>query len=195
MRYTPEQRQATRAKMVAAALRSFRERGNAGVGVDALAKAAGVTSGAFYAHFKSKAEAFRVAISSGMDELREAIESHRASGERDWARDFVEFYFTRNIGRDLEDVCVLPTLTMDIARAEPEVRQAYQEHLREAVTSLAEGIPGDSAADRQARAWVMMALFAGGTALARAVEDPALRNRIARTVREAALVYASGDPE
>jgi TetR/AcrR family transcriptional repressor of nem operon len=42
-----------RERLVEAAGRGF------GAGVDALAKGAGLTSGAFYAHFDSKAEAFR----------------------------------------------------------------------------------------------------------------------------------------
>ena len=46
MRYGPEHKEAARAKMLGAAARGFRRRGY-GVGVDELAKEAGVTSGAF----------------------------------------------------------------------------------------------------------------------------------------------------
>ena len=48
-----------RERLVEAAGRGFRTGGFGGAGVDALAKGAGLTSGAFYAHFDSKAEAFR----------------------------------------------------------------------------------------------------------------------------------------
>lgn len=48
--------------MLEAAGRAFRSPGYDGIGVDGLAKGAGVTSGAFYAHFGSKAAAFDAAI-------------------------------------------------------------------------------------------------------------------------------------
>ena len=44
----------TRSRIIDAAGRSFRSNGYAGIGVDGIAKAAGVTSGAFYAHLGSK---------------------------------------------------------------------------------------------------------------------------------------------
>ena len=55
-----------RQRLVEAAGRGFRTGGFGGAGVDALAKGAGLTSGAFYAHFDSKAEAFRLVVSAGI---------------------------------------------------------------------------------------------------------------------------------
>jgi len=46
----------TRASLVQAAADVFAERGYAGAGIDAIAVRAGVTGGAFYKHFASKAE-------------------------------------------------------------------------------------------------------------------------------------------
>ena len=62
-----------RARLVEAAGRGFRESGFGGAGVDALAKGAGLTSGAFYAHFDSKAEAFRLAVADGLAMLRNGV--------------------------------------------------------------------------------------------------------------------------
>ena len=67
----------TRARILAGAGRTFRSQGYGGAGVDGVAKAAGVTSGAFYAHFKSKAEAFREAVVVGMQDLEGAIRNLR----------------------------------------------------------------------------------------------------------------------
>ena len=47
---------ATRASLIQAAAEVFAERGYAGAGIDAIAERAGVTGGAFYKHFPSKAE-------------------------------------------------------------------------------------------------------------------------------------------
>src|ERR1700759_2288391 len=67
-----------RARLVDAARRGFRASGFGGAGVDALAKGAGLTSGAFYAHFDSKAEAFRLAVVAGLSFLRGAHARQRA---------------------------------------------------------------------------------------------------------------------
>jgi TetR/AcrR family transcriptional repressor of nem operon len=69
----PTKKEQTRARILDAASQSFRSSGYAGTGVDGVAKAAGVTSGAFYAHFGSKDGAFAAALATGMDEVIEAI--------------------------------------------------------------------------------------------------------------------------
>ena len=58
-------KQLTHRKMLDAASMSFRSNGYAGIGVDGIAKAAGVTSGAFYAHFGSKDKAFKSVLDMG----------------------------------------------------------------------------------------------------------------------------------
>ena len=60
MKVSEEYKQLVRRKMVDAAGRGFRKNGYGGLGVDGLAKEAGVTSGAFYGHFKSKDELVKV---------------------------------------------------------------------------------------------------------------------------------------
>jgi AcrR family transcriptional regulator len=64
-----EQKEQTRQRILEAAGRSFRKGGFGGIGVDGLAKEAGLTSGAFYVHFGSKAEAFRESVQQGMADL------------------------------------------------------------------------------------------------------------------------------
>ena len=55
-------KQETRKRIVSAASQGFRSHGYAGIGVDAIAKEAGVTSGALYAHMGSKDGAFEAAL-------------------------------------------------------------------------------------------------------------------------------------
>ena len=81
-----------RARLVDAAGRGFRTGGFGGAGVDALAKGAGLTSGAFYAHFSSKAEAFQLAVADGLAFLRGGILKFRESHGRNWREPFIDFY-------------------------------------------------------------------------------------------------------
>jgi TetR/AcrR family transcriptional regulator, transcriptional repressor for nem operon len=62
MRYPQEQKTRTRARLVRAAGALAKQRGFANTGMDALAAAAGVTTGAFYGQFSSKAEFLRAII-------------------------------------------------------------------------------------------------------------------------------------
>src|SRR2546425_2773958 len=84
MRYAPDHKDKAKTKILHAIGRGFRRLGFGGVGVDGLAKEAGVTSGAFYGHFPSKAEAFKAAAVAGLVELRQGtriLESERNTPE------------------------------------------------------------------------------------------------------------------
>jgi TetR/AcrR family transcriptional repressor of nem operon len=68
--------------MIAAASRGFRSNGYAGIGVDGLAKAAGVTSGAFYSHFGSKDAAFDIARATLTPEVVRSTPKLQAAFEK-----------------------------------------------------------------------------------------------------------------
>ncbi|MCF8502649.1 MAG: TetR/AcrR family transcriptional regulator [Rhodospirillum sp.] len=192
MRYSVEHKQETKAKVVAAAGRVFREAGFGGASIDTLTKAAGVTNGAFYGHFKSKSEAFRTAVLSGLDELRRGIATFKTRDPRGWLTAFVSFYLGYKRTCDLGDSCALPSLSPDVMRADDETRDAYTAELTLVIEEVARGLPEDGdpnarAASRVGRAIVLLAMLSGGVTLARAVSDPVLSERIARLVAHAAL--------
>jgi TetR/AcrR family transcriptional repressor of nem operon len=83
-RYARGHKEESRARIVEAVGRGFRKQGYGGVGVDGLAREAGVTHGAFYGHFRSKAEAFGAAVAEGLRELRQAVEGLRAEHGKGW---------------------------------------------------------------------------------------------------------------
>lgn len=190
MRYSSEHKQQTRNKVVAAAGQVFREEGYGGAGIDALTKAAGVTNGAFYGHFKSKSEAFRTAVVDGLADLRQGIAALQADQPQEWLKTFVAFYLGYKRTCDLKESCALPTLSSDVMRTDPETRAAYTGQLQQIADELAAGLPdGD---DRQDRALVMLSLLTGAAMLARSVSDPALSERIARLSAAQAEQIAAG---
>jgi TetR/AcrR family transcriptional repressor of nem operon len=192
MRYSTEHKQETKAKVVAAAGRVFRQEGYGGAGIDAFTKAAGVTNGAFYGHFKSKREAFRTAMLSGLDELRQGIAALRANEPKSWLTTFVGFYLGYKRTCDLGDSCALPSLSPDVMRADDETRGAYTAELYRLVDEIAAGLDGNGdpcslAPSQEDQAIVLLAMLCGGVTLARAVSDPVLSERIAQRVAQAAL--------
>jgi len=186
----------SRARILASAGRGFRSRGYGALGVDGLAKEAGVTSGAFYAHFKSKAEAFREAVVVGMEDLRAGIEHMRESaGPAGWRQQFVDFYLGDRRTCDLAESCALQSLTGEVARADDEARAAYEAELQRVIASAAAGMSTETDAQRRADAIALLALLAGGVSLARAVKEPALSEEIAAAVSHAAAALeASSKP-
>jgi AcrR family transcriptional regulator len=162
-------------KLLRAAGRGFRAGGFGGIGVDGLAKEAGLTSGAFYAYFSSKADAFRSAVTDGLALLRSGVEAHQTRYGSGWLPSFVDFYLGERMEVELCEACALPTFTSDVTRSNEDTRTAYTAEVEEIVTLIAEGLTGEK---RRERAWKLLAILAGAAGMARAVNDPAARAEI-----------------
>jgi len=176
MRYKPDQKEQTHKRMVAAAGRSFKQGGYSGVGVDGLAKEAGVTSGAFYGHFTSKKAAFKEAIVSGMDELYSAISNLQETYGETWWTEFAKFYTSQKRTCDLAESCALQSLTPEVGRSDEDVRDQFESSLLK-IVALA-----NSKKDSD-KTWASLAMLIGGVTLARAVKDEDLSNKIATAVK------------
>jgi AcrR family transcriptional regulator len=185
MRMTDEQKTAARAVIVTAAGRRFRVDGMAGVGIDALAREAGQTSGAIYAHFASKAAVFAAVVDAGLARLRAGMERCRAAGAG-WARVFARQYLSAQHRDQIADGCLLPSLSADVARGDMALRSAYAADLVRAIDTLAEGCPGATEAERRQKAIVLLALGCGGVLLSRAVPAGPLADEILAATTAAA---------
>jgi TetR/AcrR family transcriptional repressor of nem operon len=182
MRYKPGHHAESHQRILQAVGRGLRTAGYSGIGVDGLAKAAGVTSGAFYGHFKSKAEAFQAAVTVGLEELRVGIAGVQKKERHRWVEAFVDFYLSEKVTCPPEEACGLPSFAPEVARADQASREAYQAGLLELVEVVAAGLP-DGKKERREIAWELLAKLVGAVMLARAVPDPALAAEIGRAVR------------
>lgn len=192
MRYGPEHKKLARARIVEASGKAFRRHGYGGVGIDGLAKEAGVTSGAFYGHFKSKDLAFREIAIRGMWELREAIAGLQAAHGEDWIAAFVDFYLGERRTCELGESCALQSLTPDVMRADAETRAAYEGAFGEVVEQVASGLahlPPDVA--RQ-RALALLSMLSGGVTVARGMVSAEQSAVIGAALRSAAMDLVGG---
>ncbi len=189
-----EQKQQTRQRIADAAGRGFRQGGFGGIGVDGLAKQAGVTSGAFYVHFGSKADAFREAVAQGLAGLKLGVQYFQAEHGAAWWPEFVRFYLSVKRTCDLGDSCTLQSLAPEVARADAASREAFERGLLEVAQTVVEG-PASPAAPRElAAAFAALSSLVGAVTLARAVSSPALGEQVASAAERLLLGLKSDKP-
>jgi len=187
----------TRGRIVEVAARLMRERGFASVGVAEVMAEAGLTHGAFYAHFDSKDALAAAALAESAQSSRSRyFAGLRGRVGRDWLSSAVRRYLSRAHRDDPSDGCPYPTLAADSGRSpddrlritfDAELRESARAFERELIAAGADA-PGDEALG-------LLALCAGGVALARAVEDPQLSDRILAGARKLAEAALPGTPE
>ena len=165
----------TRAEIFDHAARLFRLRGYGGTNIDDIMLAAGLTRGAFYAHFKSKDDLFAEVIRAGHGLLART----RAVGPEA----AVDGYLAKDDLAANALACTLAALPSDVARAPLPARLAYANALHALIGELARNRPRKLDAD----ATVAAILAVGAVSLARASGDPRLSDWLLRCGRRAAL--------
>jgi TetR/AcrR family transcriptional repressor of nem operon len=182
-----EQKEQTRRRIVEAAGRGFRQGGFGGLGIDGLAKQAGVTSGAFYVHFGTKQEAFREAVRQGMQELREGVLHFQAEHGKDWWAQFVRFYLGVKRTCDLSESCTLQSLSPELGRADEDSREVFEDGLRRVIEALLQGPRSPQAPRDFNSASAALAMLIGAVTLGRAVKQQAVSDQIAASAGRALL--------
>lgn len=186
-----EKKLQTRQRIVEAAGRGFRKGGFGGIGVDGLAKEAGVTSGAFYVHFDSKTSAFREAVADGMSGLRSGVLYFQSEHGGNWWPEFVRFYLGVKRSCDLADSCTLQSLSPEVARSDASVRTTFEAGLLDVAKSVASGPDSPSAPRDLDAALAALSLLVGAVTLARATNSEALSAHIAGTAESVLLKNAA----
>ena len=182
-------REETRKRMLEAVGRSFRRHGFAGVGVDAIAKEAGVTSGAFYSHLGSKDVAFELAVAAGLNEVIAAVPIFQSENGDGWVQAFADYYMGVAHRDDLATGCAMTTLTPEIARQNSSLNTLYESKMQTIAGLMAKGLVGDDAGTLN-RAWAMLSIFTGGLNLSRAVASASVADQVANTVKETIILIA-----
>ena len=186
----------TRERIIQAAAEAFRERGVAGVRIEEIMAAAGLTHGGFYAHFKSKDDLIAAALKS-VNETRlsrfDEVAAARAKGSGlDLA---VDTYLSSRHREHPESGCVIATLGSELARERGSARHQIGENARAWLERFAQHAPAATARDRERQAAGAFAAMIGGLVLARTLEDPHASDRLLADVRAFVHDALSSDTE
>lgn len=184
MRYPADQKVKARAALLCAGMRSMKVAGFNGVGVDGLAAAAGVTSGAFYSNFATKEAMLEAIIEAAVGEpfvsdTESGSKTERRSKLKSFVAEYLSAYHVENPGEG----CVMPTLSADVARSGASTRDAYEHKIAVLAERVAEVLDG---ADRERRAWSIVALMVGAVSISRAMSDQATQAEVLAAASETA---------
>ena len=184
MRYEKGRKEASRQKILEVAAERFRSDGIAATGLATIMNDAGMTNGAFYPHFKSKADLVRETVAAATSDTR--FGNFIAEDGLDVA---LAAYLSPEHRDDPGQGCPLAALLPELARQPLETRRVYADNFLALARELALALPAKTK-DPEGVAIAIYATLIGSVQLARAAEGTNLSDRILAVGRDAVRALA-----
>ncbi len=185
MRYSKDHKQATRQRILEAAGRRFKRDGIDGAGLATVMADAGLTNGAFYAHFSSKEDLVANVLAEQLRAQRQSLDAEPS--DRAGLEAFVRSYLSPEHRNQFADGCPSAALLDEIARRPADTRDVFTEEVMGVVDDIAARInPTDVEAGR-VDALTVFGLMVGTLQLARTLTDRQLSDRLLDRSVETAL--------
>ena len=175
-RYGKEHKQATRRRIIDTAGRRFKRDGIDGSGIATLMADAGLTNGAFYAHFASKEDLVATALAEQLREQREsfsALAPGRAGVEQ-YVRDYLSVQHRDNP----DDGCPSAALLDEIGRCTDTTKQAYTDGVLAMIDDVAARLAPDDPQSARVKTLSVFAMMVGTLQLSRALADRHLADAV-----------------
>ncbi len=176
MRYGKQHKQATRRRILETAGRRFKRDGIDGSGIATLMADAGLTNGAFYAHFASKQELVATAVADQLRNQRESLGT-LAPG-RAGVEQYVREYLSVEHRDNPDDGCPSAALLDEIGRCTQATKRAYTDGLLAMVDDIAARLAPDDPPSARAKTLSVFALMVGTLQLSRALADRQLADAV-----------------
>ena len=182
MRYEKGRKDASRRRILEVAAESFRRDGIAASGLAGIMSEAGLTNGAFYPHFRSKAELVRESVAEALDDQARKLQDAFAAGGLEAV---LALYLSPAHRDHPASGCVSAALLPELARQPSETRKLYAARFQTMVRQMASSLPAQTK-DPEGVALAVYATLIGALQLARAVKGTALSDRILAAGADAA---------
>ncbi|WP_211369964.1 TetR/AcrR family transcriptional regulator [Nonomuraea turkmeniaca] len=176
MRYSKEHKQATRQRIIETAGRRLKKDGIDGSGVATLMADAGLTNGAFYAHFASKEELVATTVADQLREQREnlsAVAPGRAGVEQ-----IVRQYLSPEHRDNPGEGCPSAALLDEIGRCTDVTRQAYTAGVLDIIDDFAARLAPHDPQSARVKTLTVYAGMVGTLQLSRALADRQLADAV-----------------
>jgi AcrR family transcriptional regulator len=179
MRYSKEHKAATRQHLLEVSGALAKEKGFTASGVDALMSAVGLTSGAFYSHFSSKAELLSALVAHELESSAERLNAAPPElPPEQWIAKQLQRYLSWEHVQQPAKGCALPTLGAEVARADQATKRQFEQALGKLHGAWAEKL-GD-----EQQAWAVLSQLVGAVLLARAMASEGLGKEILQASRQ-----------
>lgn len=179
----------SRERILKVAARQIREGGLESVSIPQLMKAAGLTHGAFYAHFPSRSDLLVAALDRALSDGEAASTAAASAKGKLSLKSIVNSYLSPQHRDAIGQGCAVSALAGDAGRADEDVRAVMRAYVESFISKTADAIGETQEAHRVAiSSWCTMV---GALALARLFEGEKLGDEILREARSAILEYAA----
>ena len=176
MRYGKQHKQATRQRILETAGRRLKRDGIDGSGIATLMADAGLTNGAFYAHFASKQELVATAVADQLRNQRESLGT-LAPG-RAGVEQYVREYLSVQHRDNPDDGCPSAALLDEIGRCTQATKRAYTDGLLAMVDDIAARLAPHDPPSARTKTLSVFALMVGTLQLSRALADRQLADQV-----------------
>lgn len=190
-----EQKERSHQSILDSAARLVRDKGIAGARVADVMQGAGLTVGAFYAHFASKDVLVDEALGRTAARLRDRLFARLdEKPEAERARTVLDRYLSAAHRDSATLGCPLPAVAGEVGNSEPQHRGAVVRQIEELVSGLSRHLPEGGIVPGRMLAIGLVALMYGGLTLSRAVRGTNLSDEVLRACRAlgAAVVPTKG---
>lgn len=184
MRYTTSHKDKTHRRILDVSSRLFKEHGFDATGLATIMREAGLTNGAFYAHFASKEELIEAVIA---DQIQQQIESFQnASKDISGVKAIIDIYLTSDHRDNCGAGCPSAALLDEISRRADSTKKIYNDNMMRLVDSFQEHFPDLNSEQARSLIFAVISLLIGTLQLARAFTDEDISDQILVSGRLAA---------
>lgn len=189
MRYEKGHKENTRQHILNVASKLFRKGGIEAVGLASVMKEAGLTNGAFYAHFNSKEDLVREIVASTFDNQQESFIDAVKHGLK--LEDVIRDYLSPEHRDNSEESCPAASLLTEISRHTEETRKVFSEKVHCMLDLFSSQIKEENPVKRERKAIAIYAQLIGSLQLARVDIDSKKSDLILASGIESALELAN----
>ena len=184
MRYAENHKEETHRAILKVAAAQLRAHGPDRISVGSVMKAAGLTHGGFYAHFKSKDALLIAALHDTFDRSRRRVAKLlEGLPPRHALATYIDFYVAETHRDHPENGCPITALNSDMPRQSKKFKAAFESGVKLIIDSLAKRMSGAGIADADTLAPSIFATMAGAVSLSRTISDRALSNEFLSATR------------
>lgn len=192
MRYTAGHKDETHRRILDVAGRLFRKNGIASVGLASIMKDAGLTNGAFYAHFASKEALVKEVLGDILDQRDLQIIEGLKNGAS--LKQFIYEYLSPLHRDHCESGCPTSAFVSELIHHSKSTRNLFTEKTERIFDRIGQQLNGKDTSRANA-AISIFSLLLGALQLSRAVTDKSLSDQILKAASETAIGLISTMPD